>query len=532
MDARLEQNLAGRCAVGDIATRAAARFKERLAVKDGDAELSFHEVNRLACHLAQALLNRGLGGHAVGIMGRNSWQFIVSYFGCAKAGSVAMLINLGLDPENIAYCLRDAEVQWLIADRGLQPLVEAAVGFLGDSVQIIWFGQESGGKQEFEALLQEGGDAEPAVYIDDRAAAQLLYTSGTTSRPKGVLTSHVAVTVTALASSLQTQLSANDRVLHILPLYHCADLNAFAVPGFVQGAAAYVMPSFNASAVLGLIDREQITVAFLLPMMWQALLGVPDSRERSRPSIRLAMYAMASMPEGRIAELKQVFPNALVLLGAGQTEFTPPTTFQKPEHEGIKSGSWGSAVATVEVGIMDEQGRLLDAGQTGEIVYRGPHAMSGYLNQAEATADAFRHGWFHSGDIGWMDEEGVVWFSDRKKDMVKSGGENVSSLEVEHCLAQHPAVSAVSVIGLPHPYWGEAVTALVIREPGANLGEEALLAYARERLAGFKVPKRIVFVEEFPKTGTGKIQKNVLRQWHHELYEAPDAAGSRKEEGK
>ncbi|MDA8192410.1 MAG: AMP-binding protein [Thermaerobacter sp.] len=525
MEEQLARNLAGRCSVGDIATRGAAHHPNRLALVDGDVRLTYQEFNRLACRLGQALMKPGQVREApVAIMGRNTWQFVVSFFGAAKAGRVAMPINLGLDAENIAYCLRDAGAQMLIADAGLAPLVEAVRRHLPELADVVWYGDGVDPAVSFEAFLALGSEEEPEVYVDDREAVQLLYTSGTTSRPKGVLTSHLAVTITALSSALQNQLTYQDRTLHILPLFHCAALNALAMPGFVTGGTAYLLPAFDAGRVAELVESERLTIVFLLPMMWQALLEAPGIRTRQLDSLRLAMFAMAPMLDSRIAELQELFPNANVLLGSGQTEFTPPTTFQLPQHQRVKSGSWGSAVATTDVRIMDDNGRLLENGQVGEIVYRGPQAMTAYLHQEEATQAAFRHGWFHSGDVGWMDEEGVVWFTDRKKDMVKTGGENVASLEVERCLLAHPAVMDVSVIGIPHPYWGEAVMALVIPRAGVTVDEATLLTFAKERLAGFKVPKRVLFVQQFPRTGTGKIQKNLLRETYRHLFDSDGTA--------
>jgi long-chain acyl-CoA synthetase len=189
------------------------------------------------------------------------------------------------------------------------------------------------------------------------------------------------------------------------------------------------------------------------------------------------------------------------------TEFSPPTTFQLVEHQHDKSGSWGPPSPTVDVRIMDEGGELLPPGEIGEIVYRGAHCMNGYFGSPEANEDAFRGGWFRTGDVGYLDDEGVVWFTDRKKDMIKTGGENVASIEVERCLLSHPGVSEAAVLGLPDERWGESVTAFVV----GTAGEEDLIAWCRERLAPFKVPKRVIAVEEFPRTGTGKIQKHVLR---------------------
>jgi acyl-CoA synthetase (AMP-forming)/AMP-acid ligase II len=213
-----------------------------------------------------------------------------------------------------------------------------------------------------------------------------------------------------------------------------------------------------------------------------------------------------------------MYPNADVVLGSGQTEFTPASCIQRPEHQWSKGSTWGTATAMTRVAVMDENGKLLPRGQTGELVYRGPQVMNGYLNQPEATRNSMRHGWFHSGDVVSIDEDGAIWFKDRSKDLIKTGGENVASIEIERCLLGHPQVMNAAVVGLPHPHWGEAVTAAVVTKPGSQIEESELLEYCRNHLAAFKVPKRILVREQLPQTGTGKIQKHLLRSELAQLF--------------
>jgi len=234
----------------------------------------------------------------------------------------------------------------------------------------------------------------------------------------------------------------------------------------------------------------------------------------NQADVRRAIYAMAPMPAALLQGIHAMFPNADVVLGSGQTEFTPATCMQRPEHQWSKKDTWGTATVMTRVAIMGEDGQLLPRGPAGvgEIVYRGPQCMHGYLNQAQATRASFAHGWFHSGDVAYMDEDGAIWFTDRYKDIIKSGGENVASIEVERCLMAHPAVREAAVVGVPHAHWGEAVAAQVLLVEGKSADEAALLAHCRAHLGGFKVPKTIAIVQEFPRTGTGKIQKHVIRR--------------------
>ena len=583
----LALNLIQRVCVGDILTRTAQRYPTKTAVVDvhGGVLLTYAELNRRANRVGRALLALGLGRQEkVAILARNTWQFVVTYFACAKAGLVALPVNLGLKPQEIAYVLRDAGVRVIVAEGIFRPALEAAVAAL-PAVERVFLTEvdpatdtEVAGRrfQAFERLLDferllEGPPAPPSgplppasppgalaaagpdgahhltgagpdgvhrptpgafdpdadleVFVDDRDIVQCLYTSGTTSMPKGVLTSHLAVTITALSAAVTNRADPDDVFLLVLPIFHCAALNAILIPTLLVGGTAVFLRKYDVRDVMDALERYRVTHVLLLPMMWQELIQQPDAGQRDFSSVRRCLYAMAPMAPERIAEIRRFFPNADVVLGSGQTEFTPPTVFQRPHHQDTKPASWGLPTVMTDVRIMDDQGNLLPRGQVGEIVYRGPQCMTAYWNNPEATAEAFRHGWFHSGDVGWMDEEGVVWFTDRKKDMVKTGGENVASIEVERALLAHPAVAECAVVGLPHERWGEAVTAFVLLKPGARAAEAELIAHCRERLAGFKVPKRVVFVDGFPRTGTGKIQKHVLRQEHQGLYAGPAGHG-------
>jgi acyl-CoA synthetase (AMP-forming)/AMP-acid ligase II len=254
-------------------------------------------------------------------------------------------------------------------------------------------------------------------------------------------------------------------------------------------------------------------------MMYRAALEHPGFAGRDVSSLRRAVYAMAPMPDALIRACLAGFDCDFALL-FGQTEMSPCTTFFRPEHQLTHIGAVGTPITGVEVAIMGPDGTLLPAGEQGEIVYRGPSTMSEYLRNPEATAAAFEHGWFHSGDVGRFGEDGVLWFADRYKDVIKTGGENVASIEVEKAVyAADPRIAEAVVVGLPHARWSEAITAVVVPKPGERVDEQQLIAALKERLDGYKVPKAVVVVDELPKTSTGKIQKNVVRQKHAALYE-------------
>jgi acyl-CoA synthetase (AMP-forming)/AMP-acid ligase II len=281
----------------------------------------------------------------------------------------------------------------------------------------------------------------------------------------------------------------------------------------------YVQRGFDPAAFLDLIETERITQVFGLPMMFRAALDHPSFAGRDLSSLKRAVYAMAPMPDDLIRRCLTGFGCDFALL-FGQTEMSPITTLFRPEHQLSHIGAVGTPLTGVQVAIMGPEGELLPPGELGEIVYRGPSTMQEYLHNPEATADAFAHGWFHSGDVGRFGDDGVLWFADRYKDVIKTGGENVASIEVEKAVyAADPQVAEAVVIGLPHERWTEAITAVVVPKPGATIDEAALIAGLKQRLDGFKVPKSVIVTDELPKTSTGKIQKNRLRDDHKSHYE-------------
>lgn len=529
----LERNLVERVNVGDILTRSADAYPDKIALIDGDRRLTYAEFERKVNRLSRALIEHGLSHQdVVAVMARNCTELLLVYFACARAGLVCAPMNLGLSPPEIAYCLRDARAGLLIAEQALQELAAATRRHeLPDLREVFWIGQDAAttlppGEGRFDDLLIAASDAPLEVQVQDRDVVQLLYTSGTTGHPKGVLTSHLAVTMAGLSNALGHSCKPDVVTLVALPLFHCAMLNSITVPVLLVGGTVVLSQGFEPHQGARLFEEHGVQLVVLLPMMYSLMLSDPLLRERRFPAMRRAMYAMAPMPEERLRKIHDMFPHADVVLGSGQTEFTPATCMQRPEHQWSKAATWGTATAMTRVAIMDDVGRLLPRGETGEIVYRGPQVMTGYLNLPGETAASLRHGWFHSGDVAHMDDDGAIWFKDRHKDVIKTGGENVASLEVERCLLEHPAVVDAAVVGVPHPHWGEAITAVVVLSPGQTLNEQALLAHCRERLAGFKVPKAVVFLGAFPRTGTGKIQKHMIRSQVKDLFlhDTPAAA--------
>lgn len=520
----LSDNLIHRINVGDSLTRSASRTPAAEALVAGDRRLTYAELNALVNRVANALTARGLGhGDAVALASGNSIEFLVTYYACAKTGLVCVPINLGWRPDEVAHVLHDSGARSLVVEAGLLDVIApslADAAALRDVVVVGDAPEAVAGRpaSAFSALAAHPDGAEPEHLVGDRDPLTYLYTSGTTSAPKGVIGNHAAVYLESMTMAIEGQFRGDDRFAAMMPMFHTAQLNCHCTTAIMVGASINVLRGFDAETLLALIERESLTQIFGLPMMYREMLDHPTIGQRDLSSLRRALYAMAPMPQDTLKRCLDVFGCGFYLL-FGQTEMSPTTTIFRPEHQLSHPGAAGTPVANVHVEIMGEDGTILPRGERGEIVYRGPHTMTGYLGNPEATEAAFAHGWFHSGDVGHLDDEGLLWFTDRSKDVIKTGGENVASLEVERALyAAEPNVAEAVVVGLPHERWSEAITAFVVPSPGAELDPDAIRTAMRAHVDAYKVPKAIVVVDALPRTSTGKVQKNVVRDQHADLY--------------
>ncbi len=523
----LDQNLIQRVNVGDSLTRTAAARPTQVAVVDGDRRWTYAELNAWVNRLANGFAARGYGrGDALALASGNSAEFLAVYFACAKLGVVCVPANLGWRPDEVAYVLGHSQARGIVVESQLVAGMVEAVTKVSDVADVIvapgtgaeYTADPADRSWSTLAELAVADDAEPRAFVEDRDALTYLYTSGTTSAPKGVVGSHLAIYLESMSGALDSGWNSSDRFAAMMPMFHTAQLNAFCTPAVMVGATIHVMRGFDPERLLDLVERESVTQVFGLPMMFRATLDHPSFAGRDLSSLRRAVYAMAPMPDALIRACLDGFGCEFALL-FGQTEMSPVTTYFRPEHQLSHIGAVGTPITGVQVGIMDPDGALLPTGELGEIVYRGPSTMTEYLRNPDATAEAFAHGWFHSGDVGRFDDDGVLWFADRYKDVIKTGGENVASIEVEKAVyAADPRVAEVVVVGLPHERWSEAITAVVVAKPGETLDEAELLAALRERLDGYKVPKAVIVTDELPRTSTGKIQKNLVRDRHASHY--------------
>jgi long-chain acyl-CoA synthetase len=502
-----------RVALGDVISRSASRHGARLAVVDGEHRLTHQQLDALSSRFARHLLATGLHRAHVATLCANSIDLLAAIYGINKAGCVWVPVNIQLAPAQIGYILRHAEVSYLVIDADIleRPEIAEVVTGLGIDLVITRATAAASGRLTMETAVSRHPGELPGIEIAGDQLALIMYTSGTTGDPKGVMHSHASACSAIIGNIATLGLTESDVMSAMLPLFHCAQ-HVLATSALAAGAAIVLTRGFDPLAALRMVGGEHVTILGGLPMMYAAMLDHPKAAGTDFSSVRLCLYAMAPMPRPLIDRIAAT-ARADVWLVTGQTEAYPITMRFRPlEHPSLDANYWGVSTVVCETGIMDDQGRLLPPREVGEIVHRGPNVMLGYFKDPQATAAAQAYGWHHTGDLGTIGTDGQLLFLDRKKDMIKTGGENVPSVKVESVLLTHPAIADAAVIGVPHQRWGEAIVAVVVRGPGQECPAGDILSHCRRYLSNFEVPKDVVFVESLPHTATGKILKTELRR--------------------
>ncbi|AFR10164.1 acyl-CoA synthetase [Nocardiopsis alba] len=497
--------------VDGVLHRSATRTPERTALIFEGRSWTYAELDDAVTRAAARLLSLGATkGDRIAAYGRNSDAYLIGYLACARAGLVHVPVNFALQGEELAYLLEQSGSTMVLVDPALRSAVDALRSRTG--VEQVLELREGPGSLLAQAL--EGPVPELDVEVADTDLVQLLYTSGTTSRPKGAMMTHRALVHEYLSCLAALDLKADDHPLHAMPLYHSAQMHVFLMPWLAVGATNTLVETPDPADVLRRIEADRHGAFFAAPTLWVAMAGRPEFDDRDLTSLRKAYYGASIMPGPVLERLRTALPELGFYNCFGQSEIGPLATVLRPEEHADRPSSAGRSVLFVEMRVVDDQGREVAPGESGEVVYRSPQLCEGYWDKPEETAEAFRDGWFHSGDLVRADAEGYIEVVDRIKDAINTGGVLVASREIEDVLFAHPDVAEAAVVGMPDAKWIEAVTAFVIptAEADADTLPDRLVAHVKERLAPFKVPKEVRLVTELPRNASGKILKRELRE--------------------
>lgn len=499
--------------IGAALNRSARKHGGKLALAFNDRRWRYGELNLAVNRVANALLDAGLApGDRLAVYGKNSDAYVIAWLAATRAGLVHVPVNYALTAEELGYILEQSGAAGLLSDLSLAENVAAATKGMSLSLTGTL---HTGGDSGFDVLAMAAGAgsaAEPEVAVEGASLAQLLYTSGTTAAPKAAMMTHQALLAEYMACMVELDIKGDEPMLAALPLYHSAQMHVFLMPALLLGAPIHLREAPLPDDCLAQISRQGIVSFFAPPTVWISLLRHPDFERSDLSRLKKAYYGASIMPVPVLEELRQRIPGVGLYNCYGQSEIAPLATVLRPEEHDERPASAGRPILTVETRIVDAEMNDVAPGEHGEIVHRSPQLLTGYWDKPEMTEEAFLGGWFHSGDVGYVDEAGYLYVVDRIKDVINTGGVVVASREVEEGLFKHPAVSEVAVIGLPDEKWIEAITAVVVLKEGETASEEALIAHAKGVMAPYKVPKRVLFVDALPKSTAGKILKRHLRK--------------------
>lgn len=498
--------------LGEFISYWARHDADRPALRNDARTITFGELDVLANRAAHWLLDRGaVEDRLIGYLGKNSFDFYIALFGCGHTRAGLVIFNWRLAAVELAQQIADSATGMIIAEREFEPLLGAALAELDVRPKIVWIDEVS----TFEDMVAGEHDTRPGVLVRESDTAFQLYTSGTTGRSKGVMLAHKSINLMRLCEHLEPAYhwERDDSFINALPNFHLLHLG-ITLQCIYNGVSITVERQFDPAAVLASIGKLKPTLLTLTPTMLQMLLDHPDAATTDFSSLRLTLYAGSPISLGLIKRAIAAMPCRFMQF-YGSTESGGAASILRPEEHNLedeaKLQSCGRPLPLIEFRIVDADGNEVPVGEPGELLIRVPSITKGYWRQPEATAAVMENGWYRSGDIARRDDEGLYYIVDRAKDMIVSGGENIYSAEVENALSTHPDVAAVAVIGVPDPRWGEAVKACVIRKPGSSVDDAALISYARAKLASYKVPKSVTFMDSFPLVPSGKVSKKDLR---------------------
>ncbi|WP_405946271.1 long-chain-fatty-acid--CoA ligase [Streptomyces prunicolor] len=502
--------------LADQLARHARTVGDEIAFRCAGAQRTYGEIDERVDRLANALRDRGVGpGDRVVVLGFNTLEVLEAYFATGRLGAICVPVNFRLVAHEIAYVLQDSGAAAVVVQDALAQTMDQARKEAGHTGPCLVFGAEHDGSgEDYEEALRSTSPHYEGAPVDERTPAFIMYTSGTTGRPKGAVLTHHNLLMHAFSVMTHLGLPPDDKVwLAATPLFHIAGLSGM-LPTLMRGGRIVVLPSggFDPSGVVDLLERERVSSCFFVPAQWELICAVPGIAERDLSALRRVAWGAAPATTTFLRKLIGAFPTASVETAFGQTESSAIVTMLRGDEALSRIGSVGTPLANVEVRVVDDELNDVPRGEIGEIVYRGPAVMAGYWNKPAETAEAFRGGWLHSGDLGRQDEDGYFYIVDRKKDMIISGGENIYCAEVENVLAAHPKVREVALIAVPDEKWGETPLAVVV----AGVEEDPptpteLVEWCAERLARYKHPRHIAVVPLLPRNPSGKVLKTQLR---------------------
>ena len=500
--------------IRDLFKGQAAKTPDAVALVFQGKETTWREIDSLSNRFAQGMREMGVEkGDRVAALLTNSLEFIVTYLALLKIGGIFVPLNFQLTASNIEYALNHSESKILVCDDEFVPTIKEILPKLASIHHVITVGKKESHNRifSFREVLSRGMDIEPSVPLNDDDTAIFLYTAGTTGDPKGVVHTHFNCSFVAQHWARVFHMGPGKSVLLVLPLFHAFAIHCVTLPALISGARIIMTEKYRTQWALEAIQKYSVNILALVPAMGTMMINHEDFPRYDLSSLEIALIGGAIVPFELLKEWREAFPELELINGYGQTESCPCCTGLWDVDILEKPRSVGKPWDEVELKILDDQERELPSGETGEIVYHVASIMKEYYKAPELTAQTVRNGWLYSGDLGYVDTDGYVYIVDRKKDIIIRGGENISSMEVEEVLHQHPAVLEASAIGAPDVVLSETVMVVVVKKPGYDLSQEVLIQFCEKHLERFKVPTRVEFVDELPRNPGGKVLKRELK---------------------
>jgi acyl-CoA synthetase (AMP-forming)/AMP-acid ligase II len=505
--------------IGDLLILNAGRYPDCTALVHKTERFSYRELNQQVNRMAHHLLSLGIQkGDRVGFMFFNSVQIVQIFFATQKIGALAVPVNFRLIPKEVKFILDHSRCKAFAYGEACSSQVDPVKKEFSTVEQLIFSGRNCPvGEHHFETFTGSGCTEEPGVIVEEEDRSVILYTGGTTGVPKGAVYSHRSFLWLNLSGLIRTNATDPDHVkLMQLPLFHMNGLSSLT-QSIAVGGKFVIVDAFDPQEMLRLIETERVTYIFLLPAeSYFRLLDVPNIKDFDLASITFLGLAVGVFSKTLMLKLFDTFPNGNISWGWGSTEsgcgIFGSISRELVEQDSERLFSLGKEMPFLSVRLVDDEGKDVPVGEIGEAIVQGPMTFREYFDQPEQTAQTIRNGWTHTGDLLRKDEDGYYYFVDRKKDMIKTGGENVFAVEVEGAISKHPSVEQCAVIGVPDPRFGEGIMAVVKLRPGMSATEEEIIEHCRQHLASYKKPRKVAFVESFPMASGIKIQKFKLRE--------------------